>query len=332
MELVLKKNIVNKILAHIPDYMNPVDFLQEALDLSKESVYRRLKGDIAFTLDDVIKLSSKLSFSLDEIISSTEEGHNGRPVPFHFRSTKEFNPQKTFTEILSFYIAGKERVAKAKDVEVLVASNRLMLLTGVYFKQIFKFYYYKWVHQTQQMPLNFSFSDVVIPDDIIELREKLIVSPPVGSHVYVLDSNFLRNTLNEVQYYYKRKLISEEEIALLKKDFSDFVDVTEYMIMKQPPRVDNHSTKIYISATQIETTGMYCRTDDRQTLDLWLSFGSNIHTENVAVCKTYVSWVNTLKKFSSLITGCDEASQMQFIDRQRSYIENLASMDYGRGL
>lgn len=329
MNPILKKNIVDRILAKIPDYLNPVDFLHQVLDISKESVYRRLKGDIAFTLEDLIKLSSKLSFSLDEIVFVNEEKLESetKPILFSFRSNRLANPSRNFLDILSAYIEGKERVKNARKAEILVATNRMMMLTMIYYPHIFRFYYYKWIHQTQQMPLNYSLSDVELSDEIRNLQDKINTYKPVGQHTYILDNNFLKNTLHEVRYYYDRKLISEDEIALLQQDFFKFIDIMEYMV-KRPLDIPGYTNHIYISATRIDSTGMYCRTDNSETLDLWLSFGATIHTLNSEICKTYASWVNSLKKYSSLISRCDEAQQSAFIDRQRSYIKALSGKNY----
>lgn len=329
MNPILKKNIIDKILTKIPNYLNPVDFLHEALDISKESVYRRLKGDIAFTLEDLIRLSPKLSLSLDEIVFMNEEESESetKPILFQFRSNRLTNPSRNFLDTLSAYIEGKERVKNAKETEVLVATNRMMILSAIHYRHILRFYYYRWIHLTQRMPLNYSLSDVVMPDNIGDLREKITTYKPIGRHTYILDNNFLKNTLHEVRYYYDRKLISEEDINSLQQDFFSFVDTLEYMV-KRPLNIPAYTNNIYISATRIDSTGMYCRTDNNETLDLWLSFGSTIHTHNNEICKAYMSWVNSLKKYSSLISRCDEALQTAFIDRQRFYVEALRDKNY----
>lgn len=325
--MILDKNIIDKILAKIPQHLNPVEFLHDILNISKESVYRRLRGDVAFTFEEVINLSSKLSFSLDEIVFSDED-HDllQRPVAFQFRSNKMFDPQKTITEILSSFIRNQERVKEAKNAEVLVAANQLMVLTSAYYDYLFKFHYYKWIHQTQQMSLNFSFGDVVFSDEINDLRNKLKMYESRGEHTYILDHHFLKNTLKEVQYYYRRKLISEDDVVLLQKDFHSFIDLMEYKV-KFKPKTADHTNYIYLSALKIDSNGLYCQTDGKETLDLWISFGTSIRTENPEICKTYKSWFNSLKKYSSLITGCNEILQSNFFDKQRSYVEAITSKD-----
>ncbi|MDH6354877.1 hypothetical protein M2132_001210 [Dysgonomonas sp. PH5-45] len=323
MNQILKKGIINNILAKIPAHLNPVDFLQDALNLSKESVYRRIKGEVSFSLTDIIKLSSVLSFTLEEIITDNDEASDPPPVTFNFRSNEMLEPQKTFSEILLAYVTDKEKLTKAKNVEVTVASNRLMILTSVYFDHLFKFYYYKWTQQTQQVSLNFSLSDIVLPQDIIELREKLKTVSTVGLHTYILDINFLKSTIQAIEYYYKRKLISEDEVVLLQKDLYAFIDIMEYTI-KQKTDFGN-VTNIYLSTAQIESSGLYCKCDDEEKISLWISFGVTISSKSPEICKTYKSWLNSLKKYSSLITGCNEALQTEFIDQQRNFIKNITT-------
>lgn len=323
-----KKVIADKILAKIPDHFNPVDFLHDALHISKESVYRRIKGDIAFTFEEITILSSKLLFSLDEFVFSNKQDEFAQqPISFLFRSNKAMNPQKTFVETLTAFIESKERIKEAKEVEVIVSSNRLMILTSAYFEHLFKFYYYKWIQQTEQMPLNFSFSDVEFSDEILSLNAQLKTYAPVGKDIYILDYNFLKNTLKEVQYYYNRMLISEEEMKLLQKDLYSFIDIMESRAKCNQP-INGYQNDIYLSAFPIDSTGLYCKTDNKETLDLWISFGTSIRTENPAICDIYRSWSNSLKKYSSLITGCNEVLQSRFFEQQRKHIESITNKDY----
>lgn len=325
----IKEAIINKILGKIPAYLNPVDFLRDVLGISKESVYRRLKGEVAFTLEDMIKISSRLYISLDEIIYTNQGGGElgEQPIVFQSRSDQLFEPQKTFVEFLTAYIQNIEKISKEENVEIMVAANRLMILTSVSYDYLFQFYYYKWEHQTQLKPLNFSFSDAVLSDDIIALRDKLKGYSSFGAHTYILDNYFLRNTIREIQYYYNRQLITENELLLLQKDLYKFVDVMENILNKKKEK-ESCTRDIYLSALQIESSGLYYKYGDKQMINLWISYGINIRSDYPRICNTYYSWFNSLKKFSSLISGCNELLQIKFINRQRTYIKDIMNKDY----
>ncbi len=328
METELKRKIIARILTNIPSYINPVDFLHDVLGISKESIYRRIKGEISFTLEDIIKISSRLSISLDEIVYSSLDKEPGQqPILFQSRSDKLFNPQQTFLDFLSAYIYNLDKTAKAKRLEVMVATNRLMVLTAVNFDHLFKFYYYRWVHQTQLKSLDFSFSDIVLSDSLLSKQRKLKAYKRFGNHTYILDIYFLKNTIREIQYYYNRQLISDSEILLLQNDLYKFIDVMEYII-KQGDQIEGYSNYIYLSSTQIDSSGLYSKYDDKEAINLWISYGINIRSTNARMCKTYYSWFNSLKKYSTLISGCNEILQIKFINQQRNYIKNITNKDY----
>ncbi len=67
MNEAFRKKIINKIISEIPLHIKPVDFLSATLDIAKESAYRRLRGEMAFTFEEIVKLSQKLEFSIDEL-------------------------------------------------------------------------------------------------------------------------------------------------------------------------------------------------------------------------------------------------------------------------
>jgi len=323
METELKRKVTAKILAKIPTYLNPVDFLYDVLDISRESIYRRIKGEISFTLEDLIKISSRLFISLDEIVYANLDNEPGeQPIVFQSRSNKLFEPQQNFLDFLSTYIHNLEKTSKAKNIEIMVAANRLMILTAVSYDHLFKFYYYRWIHQTQHRPLNFSLSDTILSDNIIALQKKIKTYKRSGNHTYILDNYFLRSTMREIQYYYNRQLISDNEMLLLQKDLYKLIDTMEY-IVKHADEMEGYKNHIYVSSTQVDSSGLYSKHDDEEAINLWISYGINIRSTNAEMCKVYRSWFNSLKKYSTLISGCNEILQIQFINKQRTHIKNI---------
>ena len=318
-----RKRIVDKILDKIPSYLNPVDFLYETLNVSKESVYRRIKGEVAFSLEDMIKISSRLFISLDEIVYVEQENVLGRqPIIFQSDSDKLFDPQKSFLGFLQAYEQSMEMVAKSRDVEIMVAANRLMVLSAVSYDSLFKFYYFRWIHQTQQKPLDFSMSDVILSDEILFLQQKLKNYVRLGSRTHILDQYFLKNTIREIQYYYNRELITETEMLAIQEDLYKFVDTTD-SILTYNTNHKSYTDLTYLTSMQINSSGLYCRCDDKEYVSLWISYGLFIRSENARICETYRSWIHSLKKYSSLISGCNEILRTRFINCQRKYVRDL---------
>lgn len=70
----MKNGIVNELITamkeRIPKGQNLANSLADILYMGKEAVYRRLRGEVAFTIDEVALLSKKLGISIDQIIGN----------------------------------------------------------------------------------------------------------------------------------------------------------------------------------------------------------------------------------------------------------------------
>ena len=63
----LNKKLVAIILKNISENKKPVTYLVNALNISRESAYRRIRGDIPFTVQELVTLAADLKFSIDVI-------------------------------------------------------------------------------------------------------------------------------------------------------------------------------------------------------------------------------------------------------------------------
>ena len=65
---VLNTNLIEVMKEKIPDGGNLANTLMDILYIGKEAVYRRLRGEVPFTLNEASIISKKLGVSLDQIV------------------------------------------------------------------------------------------------------------------------------------------------------------------------------------------------------------------------------------------------------------------------
>lgn len=125
-----------------------------------------------------------------------------------------------------------------------------------------KFHYYKWVHQTQDIPFKTSFSEYVVPSEINSLQKKYkYVYNNIDSLTIVFDNNLFRSVTDSITYYYKCNLINEEELILFKKELYQAIDMMESITKNK--MIDSESQKsypdisLYLSAVDIESNSLY---------------------------------------------------------------------------
>ena len=68
----MKNSIVTELINEMRERIAPketlANFLTNTLCMGKEAVYRRLRGEVAFTFDEVALISHKLGISIDQIV------------------------------------------------------------------------------------------------------------------------------------------------------------------------------------------------------------------------------------------------------------------------
>jgi len=311
------EELSNKILNRIPPHIKAPEYLAEVLNLSKESVYRRLKGLIPFTFEEIILLSVKLDFSMDELL----KGDKNEQVIFNLHNNKLIEAHDGFLKIFRHYSHNMEEIDKSKYNHIIITANRVMAIFTCPYINLFKFFYYKWQHQFEHTPLNYKFSEVQIPDELEELRKKSLNNTNIQNLTFITDRNILYNTIKEIKYYMDRHLIEQDEIKLLKDELDVFVKGF-YTPSKDEPFREN-GLDIYMSSLNIDENTSYVVCDDKVYVELWTYSDTGIYTTNPELCMLQKDWMDSLKNYSILISNSNQKMQAELNDLFTSQLEVL---------
>lgn len=317
----LSKTIMIKIIKSIPSNIKPVYFLMETLEIGKEAAYRRLRNQVPFTIEELAVLSRVLKFSLDEMIG----GKTGKNTSIHICGKGSSRAPLIFLAILNDYHEALLHMSRSNSHETIVSLNRLLIYFGVGYDYLFRFFYYKWMQQLHEVPLNFYFSDVEIPANIKELNKDInSLQQLVNDTTLILDQHIFLNLIREVQYYYKRKLISDEERSAIKAELEMLIDSFE----KNTQRGSNgtgRSISIYLSSLPIDSNGSYIRYDNTVESNFFIHASSPLKVLEPSLCSMQKKWLESLKKYSVLITQSNEILQSEFFHKQKEYLTILST-------
>ena len=314
--------VVNAVLKNIPKGIKSVIYLMELLDLSRESVYRRIRGDIPFTVEELAKLALTLNLSLDEII----EGSKRERVFFDFGLKMPNNSIDSVTTMLqgnSYYF---DILAKSNNSNTLIALNCIYPIFTVYHPNLIKFHYFKWLVETQNnLPKNY-FSNFTLPQELLELQQKIKegIKSIICKTTFILSPNISLSIIKDIQYYYQRKLINKEDVEVLKKDLLKMMNGAENIAKTGKLKDGNSQIDIYISIPYINSNTVYMEYDDISEVHYWIYPNSPIVIKNSAISDIQKQWFLSLKKSSTLITQSNEILQVNFFDTQRKLINKLS--------
>lgn len=308
----------NKILERIPPGVNSFDYLTEALSLSRESVYRRLRGIIPFTFEEILNLSTKLDISMDDLL----KGDKAEKAIFNLENNMLSGVGDDYIEVFRSYCDEMEVLSKAKSNQIIISVNRILSVFTCPFENLFKFYYYKWLHQFGETPLNYYFSDVSIPDELNELRIKGANYSNIQDVTIISDRNMFYNTIQEIKYYSDRDLITPDEIRLIKQDIMSFVEGF-YQFSLNGISGNGARYEVYLSSLNIENNTSYVVCDDKVSCSYWIHSDNNVYSFDPELCMLQKDWLDSLKKYSVLISHSNQKMQAELLSDILKQLELL---------
>ena len=318
----LRSTIATKILSNIPPRVKPIDYLMEALNISRESVYRRIRGDISFTLEEIAKLSVDLGFSVDELI--IKDMHSRVFFDLHISDTQD--PSEIFMIIFQQYFQSTHDISYAKDVESIMILNHIPPGYVIFFNHLFKFTYYRWMHQNRESSLKYCYSDVVLPEKLIYLQQKAMENmKKIRNNTFIFDPNVFLYLIREIQYYCKRRLISDDEFSLLRDELLALIDMVE-SIAQTGFYGSEAKFNLYLSALNIESSSQYIKCDDQIKSQFFVNSLEPVTITNPNLCAIHKKWLDSIRKYATLITQSNEILQVRYFSKQRSYIEEITEV------
>ncbi|MDR2948146.1 MAG: hypothetical protein LBV71_02960 [Prevotella sp.] len=310
---------VEKILKAIPDHIKSVDFLVDLLGISKVSAYRRLNCQLPFTYDEVVEISSELDISIEDIVHADSSDK----VIFIYPKKDEFSIQNFFLNILEHFYENLLAENKSGTRKAIFAMNNLWLVYTVGSDNLFKFFYYKYLIQSSKNPLKICLEDIIIPTEIIEKKNKVLTQlKDINNTIFILDKLIYFNTIKDIQYYYRRKLINNRELHLIASDLNEIIKHTELLALNGMHLGVTHS--LFLSYLNVYSNSMYIECDEKCKTFFYQYSMQPLLTVDKNLCSIHKRSLESLMKNSVLITASNEATQMDFFQHQKEYIRNLA--------
>ncbi|MDR2956366.1 MAG: hypothetical protein LBV43_14935 [Prevotella sp.] len=321
----LNRDIVNEFYKYIPQTKELAHFLMETLDLSKESVYRRLRSEVPFTFDEISIIAIRLEISLDELIGLKDPNQ----AIFHMPLYKADDPLDAYLEIFGSNIDSLSKVRNAGTSKITCVLNRLPYGVTLYFENISKFYYYKWLFHTQKGESSIKFSDFELPSQVKADYDRYIFESENIRNCQmdiIVDENVFLYMVREILYFYKRGLINDKDLLLFQDELLKVVELTED-VNKLGVNKTESSICFYLSSVDIVSNYSYIEYDTVKCVQFWSPASEIVISYNSELCRRTEGWIESLKRYTTLITQCDDIQQVGYLNKQRTLIQNIANFE-----
>jgi len=293
--------------------------LMDVLFIEREAVYRRLRKEVAFSFQEIVKIASEWKISIDEII-----GVSAGQIPFLMRQINYLDPSKDEINFLQQIIQSYKDYTDDDESELMTICNKLprQLLAG--YERLNKFYMFKRVYQYGHEKDSVQFSQAVISKESSRLTADYYQAIKNFKNTnFIFDRMLFDFLVCDIQYFYSIRIINDEEKALIKKDLSALLDYLQEVANYGYYPETGKKVNIYISQLNIDTNYSYVYAPRRNVCFIHVFEKYEIFTYNKEMVENFMIWMQLKKRSSNQISEVDERNRIEYFTRQRRLLSNL---------
>lgn len=299
-----------------------VDELMEALSISLDSAYRRIRLEKTLTLDELVKISSKFNISIDHLIS--HDSSDSVMFSFPFKSS-QFDLQEYFQKILFHMSKIKEGNGiiyySAKDIPIFHFFQDKKLLA-------FKFHYWLNTMNNTSEIVKKEFNYNIIPANLAELTKKIYtVYSQIRTHE-IWNHETLTRTSSQITYYYEMGIIDKKQAYELQKrliDFNDHIEneckIGKRYFIDNKPHSNEENYDLYHNEIIAADNSIYAEYGDIKESFLPHIVLNYMTTDNKAYSEFNKSVFDTVINKSTLITKVNEKDRRKFFAFNNVFIK-----------
>lgn len=322
MDNSMNKNVVLAIRQVVPDGTNIVHELMELLSLGKESVYRRLRGEIGFTLNEIIKIANRFGMSIDDIIESGRITNKWAILNLD-KLFLNGNYNEQWCEQLNEYVAIFQVMQSSKRSHLSFAGN-IIPDTFLYpYKKLSQFRHYKWNYFIKGAKPNFVFSNMVLADEVIKAEQYLVKEcRKIPLTTVIIDEDIFSSFIRDIRFFASQQLITENDLRQLKQELLELLSSMEVWVETGCYDTGN-AIMIYLCKINIDSTYYHVEYDGEELSSQRTFYMDLLPFNNVKFCRKQREWIDLLKRFSLLLTQSGDKQRLRFFDQKRLLINSL---------
>jgi len=316
----LQDNLIAIIRDTVPDGTNLTNYLSDMLNIGRESVYRRLRGEINFTFEEIAILSRELNFSLDNLIGIKKDSN----ALFNIHMLQKIDYFDIYVNKMLEYGKLFRETSAQMQTRARISANTIPYFFHISYEALSKLRIYKWLYQNQKIKPGDKYADFILPQKVLEAHQSFHKDiQTVRNITIIMDNNVFWSVTKEIEYFLKRNLLSDDDLIVLKKELHRMVDIIEKMAIDG---LCGNGVKVemYISAVDLEASYLHYEYGDNQFAQVRVYSISAIDSFDKGICEIHKKWMESQKRYSVLISESGEMQRFEYMNKQREYIENIS--------
>jgi hypothetical protein len=315
----IQSDLLEQIRKRLPVNVSLVDSVAELLAVSRDSVYRRMRGETVLSLDEAKKLCDFFNLSIDSILSP-----NSQIVPFKHLVVN--NTPETFERWLQSMLTNLDLIYHSTDEkEIIYSAKDVPVFYYFDFPELRAFKMFFWMKSVLRYSIYEAekFDTTLVPDRYEQLAEKIWKRYSAIPSVELWSDETINVTLKQIEFYFECGFFKSREHALqLCDQYAELID----LIRNQAARgykAEGCSFKLYKNEILIADNTLIFKVGDERSVFITHNITEILMTRHENFCNQTEHFINTLLNTSILISTTGEKERNKFFNQINQKIECL---------
>jgi transcriptional regulator with XRE-family HTH domain len=318
----IQKELFRQIKTKITDPGVLAGEIAKLLEISADSVYRRMRGEKPVTLDELHKLCTHYHISLDQLM----EIQTGA---FLFQGQALDSRSFRFDAYLTGAMQSMAYMNSFKQKEFYYLCKDSPFFHHFYFKEFAAFKYYFWMSTLLFFPefKNKKVSFEEYPDELFQIGKKILGLYNQLDSIEIWNAESLNTTLRQIDYYRDGRMFkSDKDILKLYEAAEKMMDHLEKQAelgykfeYGDPDRKPLGKFHMYFNEVVLGDNQMLAVLDGSKMAFIPHSGANYIMTRDIGFCENFYQYLRNLMRRSTLISEVSEKERAKFfkIHRER---------------
>ncbi len=303
---------LEEVKRRLPSQFSFVDELAELLSISRDSAYRRIRGETVLSLDEAKKLCERFGVSIDAFFSPS-----ANLIPFMDRSpAANYSLEQWLSSIYRNVEMLTEMTYAAKDIPVF------HYLRNPDYAEFKMFFWQKTIIENPDFK-NLKFEPGVISKEMVQLGVRIWdrYTRIPSNEIWAEES--INNTLKQFEFYHECGFFANSSYAL--KVCDHFLDVLG-MVQEEAAngrKGEGATYNLYHNDVLMSDTTVFAKAGEKRIAFLNYNTLSLLTTQHEYFCTKTEEYLNNLIKHSALISATAEKERIKFFTKLVNRIEEF---------
>lgn len=316
----LYDNLLNAIKEKFPQKTNLVSALVDLLCIEKEAVYRRLRGEVAFTFAEIVAIANAFGISLDNIVGTV----TAKSRPFQLKLVDFLEPVEIDYNMLDQYVDILSLAREDEMSELIDCTNILPQQLYMKYKYISRFYLFKWLYQCGKPAKTKRFDEIEVTDRFAGMQIATVdESRYIRNSYYILDPLIFHYLVNDINYFMSINMLTADDVKHLKDELMKLLGELEALAARGYFEDTGNKVFIYISSVNFDTSYWCVQVKNYRISMIKTFILSSVASLDEGTYEKLRKWLRALIRSSIMISVSGERQRIAFFKEQRELIQYL---------